>query len=208
MDKKMKAILRHLYLILVPLIMVGCVTSPTAASKKAGIKSVQVEKRVDSKQGMRYGVDLSGGGLANALAGMIINSAGQEAVERMSKVMHANQIIVSQIVYDHTVRRLQEMPELQVVDDGGQGVIVVSITQFGFDNSGLKFSKKYPVIVLEAKLTDNAGKRIWSGCSSIGQLTSDGLGATLEEYESNPARLRADWNAQIENVVEHLFPNE
>jgi hypothetical protein len=186
----------------------GCSTTPISAAKKAGIKTVQIEPRVDSQQAMRYGVDLSSGGLANLLAGLLVDSLGQKGVSRMSAVMQTNEIIVTDLIQAHAVTRIQQYEEVKVAEENTDGVFVVKIVQYGFDSPGLKLSHKVPFVVLYAELLNREGKRLWSRRTTVGQLISKGMGATWEEYEADPQRLRADWNTQVENVVKHLFPDK
>jgi len=184
----------------------GCTSTPVASAQKAGIKTVHVEPRIDSQQAMRYGVDLSGGGLANLLAGMLVDSLGQKGVIRMSAVMQTNQIVVGDLVHAHAVSRLRQYPELQMIDGETDGVFVVKILQYGFDSPGLKLSTKVPFVVLRAELLNAKGKKIWSRQTGIDSLVSKNLGATWEEYEASPDLLMTNWNQQVANVVSHLFP--
>jgi hypothetical protein len=208
MDKEYMKTQIAIWLAAVAAVLAGCATSPFAAAQKAGLKSVQIEKRVDAKQGMRYGADLSGGGLANALASMITDSMGQKGITRMSEVMQKHGIVVSEIVRQRVVKRLEESGQFQLKDGDADGVFVVRILQYGFDNPGLQFAKKVPIIQLRAELSDHNGKRVWSRQTGPTQGISQGIGATWDEYEAQPEKLCADWIRQIDYVVERLFPTK
>ena len=189
-------------------VLAGCATNPATSALKAGMRSTQIEARVDSKQGMRYGVDLAGGGLANALASMIVDSAGQKGVTRMSEVMQKHEIVVSEIVRECVAKRLKQNGQLQIVEAEADGVFVVRIMQYGFDSPGLQLSRKVPIILLGAELRARNGKKVWSGQNAAIQLASKNMGATWEEYEAQPEKLRADWIKQIETVVAALFSSK
>lgn len=185
----------------------GCATNPAIAVKKAGLKTVGVEPRIDSKQGMRYGVDLQGG-LANMLASAIVDSAGKKGIARMSTVMETNHIVVSDLVHESVIKRLRENPDLKLTEADADGTFVVRILQFGFDYPGLESSRKFPFVLLQAELWDRKGKRLWINQNTTAQLTSKGIGATWDQYEADPEKLRADWSRQVDNVVTNLFPDK
>lgn len=185
--------------------LAGCASNPALAVKKAGLKTVAVESKVEGQQGMRYGVDVQGG-LANMLAGAIVDSAGQKGIARMSEVMQSNGIVVADLVRDSVIKRLNHNSDLTVTNDNPDATFVISIQQFGFDNPGLSFSKKVPFVLLKAELSDRKGRRVWRSFNTDLQLTTKDIGATWDEYEAHPERLRADWVRQIDCVVEALFP--
>jgi hypothetical protein len=186
--------------------LAGCAVNPAVDAAKAGMKTVRLDPHIDSRQGMRYGADLGGGGLANVLAASMLDSALQKAIARMSGVMQSNDIIVADLVRASVQKRLHEDPGLNVVDGEADGTFVVTIMQFGFDNPGLQFSRKIPIIFLRAQLVDRTGKKVWSRQNGIDQLASKGMGATWDQYAADPKKLRADWEAQIDNIVAKLIP--
>lgn len=193
--------------VLILTLLSGCATNPAISAGKAGIKTVQLEPRVDARQGMRYGLDLSrGAGLANALASMITDSVGQKGIARMSAVMSANQINVAEMVRERVEKKLQNHPDLQVTTAPADGVFLISITQYGFARVTLATAKKGPFLLLHAELRDRKGKRVWDNENVAIQLTEEGIGATWDEYEAQPEKLRADWARQIDNLVEKLIP--
>lgn len=188
------------------MLLAGCAAGPERAAAKAGIRAVRIDPHVDSQQGMRYGVDLSGGGLANMLASALIDSAGQKGITRMSVLMQANHIVVADMVRERFEHKVRQNPGFTVVDGAEDGVFFVSVVQFGFDDLGFGSSKKVPFILLSGELRDNQGKRVWRRQSSPLQASASGMGTKWEEYEADPEKLRADWTTQIDGMLGKLFP--
>lgn len=190
--------------ILALLAFTGCASNPAIEAKKAGIHTVTVEPRVDMRRGMRYGYTPSSGG---GLAGMIVNGAGQKGVARMSNVMAEHQINVPDLVRERFTEYLRGDKDFQLAETEADGVFIATILQYGFDMPGLKMSTKCPVIQLQVELRSRAGKKIWIAQSSISQLTEKDIGASYDEYEAHPEKLRADWIKQIDYLVTHLMKN-
>lgn len=192
---------------LVMISLTGCSTSPVASAKKAGIKTVHLEPRIDSSQAMRFGAELSGaGGVGNIIGSTIVDRLGKKGIERMGAIMQAHQILVPDMIRAHAAARLQQYPELQWTEGESDGVFVIKIIQYGFDTPELEISRKIPFFVLQAELLNHQGERIWGQQTTVLQIDSSGLGATWEQYEANPEKLRADWNQQAEKIVSKLFP--
>lgn len=191
------------------LIVTGCATSPVGAMHKAGLKNIQLDELVLQDNEMRYGVDLSGtGNLTQVIAAQIVDAAGRSGIERMSDLMRANEIDVAALVHARARHHLQILNGLQLVTENGDGVIRLIIKQHGFDSPGLRFSKHGPVLLLDAELFDRSGKRIWKGHTGPLDLTSKSIGASWDEYEADPDRLRDDWHKQIDHVLARLFPTD
>jgi hypothetical protein len=196
------------FFLLVAAFLGGCASGPVAAAKKAGITKVHVERRVEAEQGMRYGIDMSAGGnLANSLASMIINNAGQKGIARMSDVMASNQIVVPEIIHQRASQKFGECNHFTLAESGTDAVFLFTILQYGFEKPDFE-SKKCPVIILRAELRDRKGAKVWAAQNSLFQLTSKGIGASWEEYEADPARLRTDWEKQIQNILDRLLKCE
>jgi hypothetical protein len=154
---------------------------------------------------MRYGFKLGGAGLANALASLIVDSTHTKATKEIGVVMHANGIEVAPIVHDRFLAALRQSNAFVVSDSGADGTFVLSVRQHGFDSPGLKFSTKLPFLVLEGQLLNKDGKRVWRGESVLGHLRTKDIGATWEDYKQHPEKLRADWQAQADSVIEGLM---
>jgi hypothetical protein len=186
------------------LFVAGCASGPMNAAEKAGITNVTVESRVDTDHGMRYGVELKGG-LGNALASIILDSAGQNGIARMSQVMASNNIVVPDLVRDSAVEKIKQCDAFHLDDSNPDGIFLFSIVQYGFDNQDFHISKKFPFVLLHAELRDRKGKKLWSRDNTIVQLQDAGLSETWDEFEAQPELLRADWTKQIDNVVGRLI---
>jgi len=185
--------------------LAGCRTAPSDAARKAGLKTVSIEPRVDADNVMRYGADI-GGGAFYALGALVMDATGKEGIAQMATVMHTNGIVVADMVREQVTEYLKTYPDLKWSDDDADGVFVIKIMQYGFDTPGMKATKKVPFVVLRLALYDRNGKIIWCALTQPTDWTANGIGAPWEEYEANPERLRADWNAQIKHVVPLLFP--
>ncbi|HET7624916.1 MAG TPA: hypothetical protein VFM25_06580 [Verrucomicrobiae bacterium] len=187
------------------LLIAGCATSPMKAAKKAGITNVAVEPRVDAREGMRYGVELKGN-LANTLASIIVDSAGQNGIARMSQVMATNNIVVPEMVRESAVKHIQQCDAFHLEDSSADGIFIFSIAGYGFDNQDFHISKKFPFVLLHAELRDRKGKKLWSRDNTMVQLQVAGISETWDEFEAQPELLRAAWQKQIDNVVGRLIP--
>jgi len=186
------------------LLLAGCKTTPVKFAQKAGIKTVHVEPKVDADQPMRYGVDLHAG-LFFALGNLIVNKQNQGGLARMSGVMQSNNIVLPQMICAHVAEHLKQYPELQMTDENSDGVFVIKILQYGFDAPG-QSPKKAPFAVLQIQLLDRNGKNIWMKQSDPDQLAPKTVGATWDEYEKDPKKLEADWDARIDQTVSLLLP--
>ena len=148
---------------------------------------------------------MSGGGLANALASLIVDSAGQKGLARLSSLMESNRIVVSEMVHEKMRDRLRSHSGLTLSETSAEGTILVSIVQYGFDTVNLS-SSKAPFVLLRAELRDAKGKRIWRAENPPLALSTKGVGATWDQYAADSGRLRADWVTQVSRMVEGLIP--
>lgn len=204
----MTRILVLLWSVLLLLVVTGCATNPASAAHKAGLKSVRLDEHIMYEDAMRYGVDLSGtGDLTQFLAARLMNAAGEGGIERMSNLMRSNEIDVVTLVRERTQHHFQLVNGLELATEGGDGILVLAVKQHGFGSPTLKLAKKAPFVALGAAILDRNGKRVWRGHTGPMDLNSEALGATWEEYEADPNRLREDWIKQIDHVLARLFPN-
>jgi hypothetical protein len=187
-------------LLVLLLSVAGCATNPIAAAKSSGIKTVQVEPRVDARQGMRFGIQQPG----NRLASIIIDAAGQKGIERMSAVMAEHEIVLPEMVRERLEQKLRAHPELQLRDADAEGILIATIIQYGFSPPPFGVSRKIPFLFLQLELRDANGKKIWRGDRGVNLFVRD-TGATWEEYERNPEQLRRDWMMQIDHVLSDLL---
>ncbi len=175
------------------LVVTGCATNPASAAHKAGLKSVRLDEHIMYEDGMRYGVDLSGtGNLTQFLAAQLMNAAGEGGIERMSNLMRSNEIDVVTLVRERTQHHFQFVNGLELVTEGGDGILVLAVKQHGFGSPTLKLAKKAPFVLLGAAILDRTGERVWKGHTGPTDLTSKAIGATWEQYEADPNRLRED----------------
>ncbi|HEY0548295.1 MAG TPA: hypothetical protein VGF13_01765 [Verrucomicrobiae bacterium] len=186
------------------LLAAGCATDIGPAARKAGVNTIKVEPRIDVDLPMRIGFKDEGGNLSVALANMLVNEMYSKRLMQLSSNMQQNAINVPDMVRDGTATMLREEKGFTVVTNGGDAVLVVAIRQYGFDGSGFSLSKEVPFIVLRAELT-RRGERVWRGQGQAHPMRAGGLGARLEEYQTQPDLLRQHWEKQVERALRELF---
>jgi hypothetical protein len=193
-----------LFCALLVLLTAGCATDIGQVARKAGVNTIKVEPRIDVDIPMRIGFKENAGNLSVALANMIVNEMYSKQLMQLSSNMQQNGISVPDMVRDGAATMLRAEKGFTVVTNAGDGVLVVAIRQYGFDGAGLSLSREVPFIVLRAELT-RGGERIWRGQGQAHPLRSDGLGARLEEYHTQPELLRQHWEKQVERALRELF---
>jgi hypothetical protein len=181
----------------------GCATSPVGPAKKAGITAAKIEPRVNS-EALRFGM-IQEGSLNAALAGLILDSMESKQLTDVTALMHDNGIDVPQMVRERFALALKSEPGLVLDEKQANGTFVLSIRQHGFDSPGFGISKKIPFVVVDAQLQNGQGNRIWHNEAGNNLFISHGMGATWSEYKADPARLKKDWEAQIDAVIGMLL---
>jgi hypothetical protein len=186
------------------MLLIGCASDPGSKASTSGIRTASIEQRVDTPGAMHYGVQLQGG-IINSLSGALSDSIGRKGVERMQQVMAAHRIDIADLVLGRVTQSLRSRPQPQIVDGDGDGVFLAQVTQHGFEISNPFSSKRFPFVLLRLELRDHAGKTIWRNENKPMHLESRGVGASYDEYEAHPERLRKDWELQIDAALRHLL---
>ena len=189
------------------LLCIGCATDVGRTARQAGINSIEVEPRIDVDQPMRIGFKEQSGNLAVALANLTVNEIYSKQLLQLSSNMQHHAINVPDMVRQRATSMLQEQKGFRIATNAADAVLVLAIQQYGFDGAGLSFSREVPFIVLRAELT-RRGERLWKGAGQAHPLRSKGLGASLEDYLTQPALLREHWEIQVERALRQLFMAE
>lgn len=197
------------------LLAAGCTTDPGAQLAQHNIRTVGVEKRVNAGA-MRYGEVVPGTPNAG-LTGLISNAIHSEETKQMVSVMQENGIDVPSIVRTNFVQAVHQIG-YQYSEDQADATFVLRLTQYGVGQKLFSKTPHVPFVVIHAELVTTDGKRIWSGNSQDGrdvlwggyakslERKSDEIGvAELEDYASNPEKLRADWEVVVHNAVADLL---
>jgi hypothetical protein len=196
-----------LFCALLVLLAAGCATDIGPAARKAGVNTIKVEPRIDVDIPMRIGFKEDGGNLAVMLANLTVNEMYSKRLMQLSSNMQQNGISVPDMVRDRAATMLREQKGFTVATNAGDAVLVVAIRQYGFDGSGFSLSKEVPFIVLRAELT-RRGERVWKGQGQAHPMRAGGLGARLEEYQTQPELLRQHWEKQVERALRELLMAE
>ena len=186
------------------LFVTGCATDIGQAARKAGVNTIKFEPRIDVDQPMRIGFKEDTGNLSVALANLIVNEMYSKRLLQLSSNMQDNAIDVPDMVRQSAPAMLREGKGFTIVTNAADGILVIAIRQYGFDGAGFSLSKEVPFIVLRAELT-RRGERIWKGEGQAHPMRSGGLGARLEEYNSQPKLLREHWEMQIDRALRQLL---
>lgn len=195
-------------LLLMLVLTTGCAGNFAETAKKKGIQTITIQPFAINRQTMRYGVDLSSSGQAgNILASTIVNSLGQNGVQRMHVVMVQNHIEVGEMIQQQLAEKATRQAGLQLASSpaSGEGVLKVEILQYGYDNPGLFTERRCPMVIFRGELRDAKGKRIWSNRNKPIHLTYRDMGDSWEGYEMNPEKLRNDWKLQIDHMLNKLL---
>jgi hypothetical protein len=184
--------------------LAGCTTDIANATRKAGVRSVTVERRVDINSPLRAGFKSDSGNLSAALAELTVNEIYAKKISRLGTVMQTNEIRVPEMVRNRVSELLHDAKGLEVVTNKADATLVVAIGQYGFEGGSSGGSKNVPFIVLRAELM-RGGDRIWKGQGQIHPWLSGKLGADLDQYYSQPNLLREHWQIQIDRAARQLL---
>ncbi|MBU3664750.1 MAG: hypothetical protein FGM15_02560 [Chthoniobacterales bacterium] len=84
------------------------------------------------------------------------------------------------------------------------GVFKVEVNRYALDPIPTSISLLRPTVSLTGRLFDNDGKLLWIGKGFTSSLEPGIKGATLEQYEANPAMLRADFETAVRVAASRL----
>ncbi len=186
-------------LLISAVLLAGCATGPIEPAKKAGVKTVKIEPRVDS-EAMRFG-QVQQGTLTAALTALTLDALKSKQLTEMTALMHDNGIDIPQMVRERFAVALKNNSDLQVDEAKAEGTFILRLQQHGFDDLGFSLTKKVPFVVLAAELQDGTGKRLWRGMGNNVAMRSKDVGATWSEYRADPALLKRDWETQIDAAL-------
>jgi hypothetical protein len=209
---------RFLLLTATVCMLVGCATDPSAKMAKHQIKTIGVDARVDAPA-MRFGKQTHSGNLTVALTELTVDAIKANGIKRMAGIMQEHKIDVAGMVSSNFVQAITDLG-YQFSTNQPDATFVVEFEQVGFDEAGFS-SRKVPFAVLLGKLVKTDGEVIWRGNSDNGNEALFGeAGASgaatksngekigvpkWEDYEQNPEKLRADWDAVTLKAVHELL---
>jgi hypothetical protein len=185
------------------LLAAGCATDlgKTAASK--GVRQVRLEPRIEAPS-MRFGFAVEGT-LSAGLANWIVDGTHSGVMRDITAAMQEHAIDVPAMVQGAARREIGARPELELTESADAPVLLIKIEQYGFDHASFGSARKLPFLALKARLLDAQGKALWTRATTLQDLTSEGLGATWEEYAADPERVRRDWQTQVDHVIRRLL---
>jgi hypothetical protein len=196
------------------LLLAGCASDPGKKITKYDIKTVGVDPRVDSAP-IRFGEVFPDENGNNKLTGFILDAIKSKPMKRLAAVMQENNINVPEMVRTNFAEAVHNLG-YNYAEDRPDATFVVKLDQHGFDD---RSDARVPFAALTGKLVASDGKVIWNGTSQtytrdmmFGRLgrafqhAPTGVGvANWKDYESDPEKLRKDWEIVIRAAVEQLL---
>jgi hypothetical protein len=85
-----------------------------------------------------------------------------------------------------------------------QGNFQVEINRYALDPVPTSISLLRPTVSLTGRLFDNDGKLLWIGKGFTSSVEPGIKGATLEQYEADPAKLRQDFETSVQTAAKRL----
>ena len=194
----------HIVIAMGLLLMVGCATDPAAKLAQHQIRTVAVEQRVEAPP-MRAG-EKQNYGLQAALTSSIVDSIYSGKIKRMAAVMQEKEIHVPAMVRTNFLQAARELG-YELAEGNADATFVVQLEQYGFDERAPFSSIMVPFAILNAELVKADGTVIWEGKSDGPKGNDPAVIGVKEwdEYESDPERLRQDWNVVVRNAVANLL---
>ncbi len=85
-----------------------------------------------------------------------------------------------------------------------QGSFQIEINRYALDPVPTSISLLRPTVSLTGRLFDNDGKLLWIGKGFTSSVEPGIKGATLEQYEADPAKLRQDFETSVQTASKRL----
>ena len=85
-----------------------------------------------------------------------------------------------------------------------QGSFQIEINRYALDPVPTSVSLLRPTVSLTGRLFDNDGKLLWIGKGFTSSVEPGMKGATLEQYEANPDKLRQDFETSVQTATKRL----
>lgn len=85
-----------------------------------------------------------------------------------------------------------------------EGSFKIEINRYALDPVPTSISLLRPTVSLTGRLFDNDGKLLWMGKGFTSSVEPGIKGATLEQYEADPAKLRQDFETSVQTATKRL----
>jgi hypothetical protein len=85
-----------------------------------------------------------------------------------------------------------------------EGSFKIEINRYALDPVPTSISLLRPTVSLTGRLFDNDGKLLWMGKGFTSSVEPGIKGATLEQYEADPAKLRQDFETSVQTAAKRL----
>lgn len=85
-----------------------------------------------------------------------------------------------------------------------EGEFKIEINRYALDPVPTSVSLLRPTVSLTGRLFDNDGKLLWIGKGFTSSVEPGLKGATLEQYEANPDKLRQDFETSVQTATKRL----
>ena len=85
-----------------------------------------------------------------------------------------------------------------------EGSFKIEINRYALDPVPTSISLLRPTVSLTGRLFDNDGKLLWIGKGFTSSVEPGIKGATLEQYEADPAKLRQDFETSVQTAAKRL----
>jgi len=85
-----------------------------------------------------------------------------------------------------------------------EGSFKIEINRYALDPVPTSVSLLRPTVSLTGRLFDNDGKLLWMGKGFTSSVEPGIKGATLEQYEADPAKLRQDFETSVQTAAKRL----
>ena len=175
----------------------------------AKVRNVAVDSRVTSPRTVTYKSRLSRVsrwigpltlGLLNYVPFETMNAA---VAGRINNLMAEEEITIEPLVAKIFAEGLREKKRF-ILAENPEAVFELELTRYALDPMPTSLGRVKPTVSVTGRLYSTNGQLLWIG-KGFSTIAEKGLnGATVEQYEANPAQLRADFESAIRVAMSRL----
>lgn len=177
--------------------------------ERAQIKNVKISSNIQMPERITYygaSQHLSASLIGGVLGEVAGEAASQKYVHEIQDAMLQNNIHVGMMIKNTLAQQIRRK-KLFTMNPGKpvDGTFFIRVKNYGLWEKGMFFSKRMkPEVQFQVQLVDRHGKRVWADHVSLFKLGNHVKGYRVDQYVSNPALLRKQFQTLINIAVSRL----